>query len=235
VSSARSDQGTRPSVAAAISGVRRRVRLAFDPSPVKAELVVPTSPARPPQVEFVAYGADCILSGYVRLDADRLTDLLNAHDEYLLIDVLASDLLTEETRALPDLLVERDELLLMHAIGPRGNPKRRVRTRQFPIALGIGQFEIRGYLHCLPGTDPIASFHRRRPMVPLTEAWIEYAAGGVTQRRRVSDLVVNRRLVDWIVEAVDDEVEMPDVPLRPGVGPRAKDLTGHVRTDGDRA
>lgn len=43
------------------------------------------------QVEFVAYAVDCVLSGYVRLDADRLTDLLNVHEEVQLIDVFVQD------------------------------------------------------------------------------------------------------------------------------------------------
>lgn len=206
------------------------MRVVLDRGRAEPEPIVPATIRTVPQLEFVAYAVDCILSGYLRLDADRLTDLLNAHDEYLLIDVSASDLSTGDTREVSEILVERDELLFMHATGPRGDPKRRIRTRQFPVALGIGPFEIRGYLHCRPGTNPIDSFRRRRPMVPLTDAWIEYAAGGAPQRRRVSNLIVNRQLVDWIVEAVDDEVEMPDVPLRTVPGPQAKDLTGHVRT-----
>ena len=39
------------------------------------------------EVEFVAYGEDCILSGRTVLDADRLSDMLNANDEYALVGV----------------------------------------------------------------------------------------------------------------------------------------------------
>ena len=68
---------------------------------------------------------------------------------------------------------------------------------------------------------------RRRPtMVPLTDAWIEYPSGPNRQRRRVSALVFNRHLIDWIVPAKDDEVEMPDLPLKKDQGPLLKDFTG---------
>ncbi len=70
-------------------------------------------------------------------------------------------------------------------------------------------------------------------MVPLTDAWVEYVVGGTMQRRRVGTLIVNRQLVDWIVEAADQEVEMPEIPLSGyPKGPLLKDFTGQVRGQG---
>jgi hypothetical protein len=69
-------------------------------------------------------------------------------------------------------------------------------------------------------------------MVPITDAWIEYSMGGRFQRVRVGTLLVNRQLVDWIVEAIDDEVEMPDIPLSAyPKGPLLKDFTGQLHVD----
>lgn len=211
-----------------ISSIGRRLRVVLSRPSAVLEPAMELTVSAPTQVEFVAYAEDVVLSGYVGLEADRLSDLLNDHEEYLLVDVLASDLLTGHDREVTEILVARDELLLVHASGPRGDAARRIRTRQFPIALSIGPFEVRGYLHCRPGTNPLRSFSRRRQMVPLTEAWIDYDIGGAHQRRRVSTLIVNRRLVDWIVEAVDDEVEMPDVQLTALPDSRAKDMTGYL-------
>jgi hypothetical protein len=91
---------------------------------------------------------------------------------------------------------------------------------------------VRGYIHALPGSDPIAGFRRRRPMVPLTDAWIDYSVGKTRQRRRVETLIVNRHLVDWIVAAIDDEVEMPDIPLSAyPQGPLLKDFTGRIHAE----
>jgi hypothetical protein len=92
----------------------------------------------------------------------------------------------------------------------------------------LGPYHVRGYLHAQPGSDAVASFRRRTPMVPLTDAWVEYYQGTTRQRRRVTTLVVNRHQVDWIVEAVDEEVEMPDIPLAAAKGPLVKDFTGQV-------
>src|SRR5262249_50619608 len=45
-----------------------------------------------PEVEFVAYSTSERLSGRIRLDAARITDMLNTHREYVLVDALAERL-----------------------------------------------------------------------------------------------------------------------------------------------
>jgi hypothetical protein len=183
----------------------------------------------PPQVEFVAYAEDCLLSGYVRLGADRLTDLLDDHDELQLVDVHVQGLDASTGSQVPEIVVRRDELLLVHAGDPRGNRGRRRRTLQHPVAIQAGPYHVRGYLPTVPGSDPIASFRHRRPMVPITDAWVDYLAGNVRQRRRVPTLIVNREYVDWIVEANDDEVEMPEIQLAAPSTGLLKDFTGDLR------
>ena len=220
----------RPSLQRATRRVRRQLRLAFG-EPERPE-AVPTPPEAVPSplVDFVAYGEDCLLSGQLRLDADRLTDLLNEHEDFVLINVHAADLGGGAGYEVREVLVPRDELLLVHATGPRGGPQRRIRTRPFPVALRVGPFDVRGYLHSLPGSDPLESFRRRPSMIPVTDAWIEYLRAGRRERRRVDTLIVNRHRVEWIVEAVDEEVEMPELPLHALQSPFAKDMTGHVHS-----
>lgn len=214
-----------------IESLGRRLRFVFGRSATSAEVAdeQPQDVARPTQqVEFVAYGEDCLLSGMVRMETDRLTDMLNDHDEYLLVDVLVESLTEERAVEIREVLVRRDELLLIHATGPRGDQDRRHRTRSHPVAIQMGPYHIRGYLHALPGADPVQSIRRRKPMVPLTDAWIEFASVTGRQRRRVGAVVVNREQIDWIVPAVDDEVEMPDLPLSIDRGPLLKDFTGRL-------
>lgn len=216
-----------------IESLGRRLRVVFRRSagPDVAGRDAPSLPpaAIPhPEVEFVAYGEDCILSGRVRLDADRLTDMLNAHDEILLVDVLVERLAGGGAVEVKEVLVHRDELLLVHATGPRGNQARRQRTRLHPLGMQLGPYHVRGYLHALPGSDPLLAIRRRKAMVPLTEAWIEYGSGSIRQRRRVGAVVVNRETIDWVVPALDDEVEMPDLPLAAEKGPLVKDFTGSI-------
>ncbi len=216
-----------------IGSIHRRVRLVFGrPSPVPAEPTDDTTPVPGPDLDFVAYGEDCLLSGRLRLDGDRLSDVLNDHDEFQLIDVFVEGVADDQPTGieLKTVVVTRDELYLVHATGPRGNPGRRQRTRQHPIAMQLGPYHVRGYLHALPGTDPIASLRRRKPIFALTEAWVEYSLGGTLQRRHVSSLLVNRHQIDWVVEVEDDEVEFPELPVR-SQGPLDKDFTGQLLVD----
>lgn len=185
---------------------------------------------RAPEVEFVAYAEDCRVFGHVRLTADRLTDLLNEHEEYLLVDVLVERLADGAVFEAKEVLVPRDELLAVHAGGPRGNPGRRTRARPFPIAVRLGPYTVRGHLHALPGTDPIASFRRRKPMIPLTEAWLEYQLGSELHQGRAGTLIVNRHGCEWIQLVDDEDVALPELPVETKPDGFAKDLTGHVLT-----
>ena len=189
-----------------------------------------------PIVEFVAYGEDCLLSGRIRLGEERLSDMLNQHDEDELLDVLVERLDGLEAAETQRVVIHRDELLLVHATGPRGSQARRTRMRLHPIAMQIGPYHVRGYLHALPGTDPLLAIRRRKPMVPLTDAWIELAVGGVRQRRQVGSLVVNREQIDWVASAEDGDIElpgMPEMPVAAGQGPLVKDFTGQILIDVD--
>lgn len=178
-------------------------------------------------VEFIGYAEDCTLSGRVALATERLSDLLNQHERYELVDVLVSPLSGESAFELREMLVERDEVMLVHAMGPRGNVARRQRTRQSPIVVKAGPYEVHGYLHATPGSDPIASLRRRKPMVALTDAVIRYSVGRQAQERRVSTLVINRETVDWIAAGEDADVLTVDMPVELG-GPLLKDFTGDL-------
>jgi hypothetical protein len=214
-----------------IESIGRRLRVVFGRSAAAAASAAVPSRAvtrASQQVEFVAYGEDCLLSGMVHLASDRLTDMLNDHDEYQLVDVLVESLMGDRAVEEREVLVRRDELLLIHAAGPRGNQDRRHRTRSHPVAIQVGPYHIRGYLHALPGADPVQAIRRRKPMVPLTDAWIEFVSAAGRQRRRVGTVVVNREQIDWIVPAIDDEVEIPDMPLSAEKGRLLKDFTGSL-------
>jgi len=216
--------------AALAKEVKGRIQLAFGHARAAAEptaSVETFAPAFAPAIEVVAYAEDCILSGHVRLTAERLSDLLNGHVEYEFVDALVADLTGGHAIEMRSTLVHRDELLLVQASGPRGNPERRQRTRQHPIVLKSGPYEVRGYIHVIPGADPIASFRRRKPMVALTNAVIEYSVGGIRQDARAGVLIVNRECVDWVVGGEDEEVPTLDMPVDKS-GALLKDFTGDL-------
>lgn len=149
-----------------LAAATRVLRLAFV---TPAEAVDLTTEG--PLVEFVAYARDATLAGTLRLTADRLTDLLNRADEIDLRDVLSIDHEGRVTE-LGQALIPRSDLIAVKAGEPRGNPRRRHRTRQTPAAAGAGPYHILGYLHGRPGADPLVHLGRRAPMVPLTDAVI---------------------------------------------------------------
>lgn len=214
-----------------IDVIRNRLRFVFSPrgdEPAAESAALETAPARLPEVEFVAYAEDCRLFGHLRLERERLTDMLNDYDEYLLVDVLAESLEDGRVVETKEIVIRRDEVLAVEATGPRGRDSRRIRTRPHPMGLKVGPYLVQGYLHALPGADPMSAVRRRGPMIPLTHAWIAYASGGMRRFREASTLVVNRELTDWIAPATDEAIEFPNIPIMADEGPLLKDFTGQI-------
>ena len=162
----------------------------------------------------------------MRLTGDRMSDALNDSTEYQLTDVMVVGLDDGLTTQVMDLIVQRDEVLAVRASGPRGDPTRRRRRRPYPVTLQTGPYLIHGYVHELPGTDPLQQIRRRKPMVPLTDSWIEYRSAAQNQRTRVGTIVVNRELLDWIRLSRDEEIRLPDLPAETNADPLATGLTG---------
>jgi hypothetical protein len=186
----------------------RRLSLIFDRSadaPAGAEGAHPGAAVLYPLVDFVAYASDCTLSGRIRLRSDRLTDMLNDHEELHLVDVMVQSLVEPEAVEVREVVVPRDELLLVHATGPRGDQARRTRTRQTSVAVVSGPYAVRGYLHSVPFLDAMAGLNRRSPMIPLTDAVVDYPLGGELYRQRVGTVIVNRSRIDHIIESVEHD------------------------------
>lgn len=218
-----------------IRSLGRRLRLLFgeraDPTDAGVDPATHPYVPAPPVIDFVAYGEDCLISGRIRLPADRLTDLLNEHDEYELVEVLVEPLDGSGATEVPSIIVARDDVLMVQATGPRGARGRRQRTRPWPMAMGIGPYRVLGHLHVLPGANPVAAMRRRRPIVALTDARIELTVGGVLQQRTVGTLLVNREQVDWVAQVDDGALgaaEPPAIPAEAGQGPLVKDFTGDI-------
>jgi hypothetical protein len=217
-----------------LGDLRRRLRPTSPPElvtrePLEADESEATAlPGR--EVEFAAYAEDCRLFGFMRLRADRMTDVLNDQSDYSLTDVMVVRLADGVATQMVGLTVHRDELLAVRAAGPRGDPARRSRRRPFPITLQTGPYIIHGYVHGFPGADPIQQIRRRLPMVPLTESWIEYQSAGQQHRARVGTIIVNHESWDWARLSRDDEVKLPDLPAETKPDPRVKDFTGDIYT-----
>ena len=214
-----------------ITDLRRRLGLEHQPVEVPPEPALTVEPIRESvEIELAAYAEDCRIFGFVHLDTDRLTDYLNAREQFELRDVLVVALEDGRASEAKTLTVERHELLAVRGSGPRGNANRRGRTRPCPMTLQTGPYTIHGHLHGLPGADPLKALRLRRPMVPLTESWIEYLADGEAHRARVGTIIVNREVMDWIRVSTGDELRLPDLSVETKPDPHAKDLTGYIWT-----
>jgi hypothetical protein len=207
---------------AMIQDAGRRLLFAFQRSEAGPGDAVPapdSGPPRHPMVDFVAYAEDCVLSGRIRLSAGRMTDLLNDHEEIQLVDVMVQRLRDTGALEVPEVQVRREEILFVHAAGPRGEVGRRRRTLMHPMVMQLGPYKVYGYLHALPGSPPLVSMHNRQPMVPLTEAWIEYDDGSLHHRHRVGAIVVNREHIDWMLPGQESDMQYHDPFGRSCEGP----------------
>jgi hypothetical protein len=194
-----------------------RVQILLQRTPEEA--FEPDSVAEAALVRFVAYDHRHRMAGWVRLDAERLTDLLNDHDEIVLTDLELERLEDGRARSVEEVVVRRDDLVAVHASGPRGGAALWRRTRTHPVALQAGRFLIGGHLHAAPGADPLAELPGRAAMVPLTDAWIEYWSGAERTKHSVGTIIVNRRQADWIRLVTDED--LLEGLLRPTPGERA--------------
>jgi hypothetical protein len=176
----------------------------------------------------VVYAEDCVLSGTLDIGGARLSDRLNDRIDHVLTDVIVTSLADGHRLELPTLTVAGDEILAVDTAGPRGDPAKRRRTRQHPIAVKAGPYIVRGYFHALPGADPVASFARRPAFVPLTDAWLEFSLGDQPIRAQAGTLLVNRDATDWLQPVEDDEVALPAIPVATAGGPMVKDFTYQV-------
>ena len=62
----------------------------------------------------------------------------------------------------------------------------------------VGPYEVQGFLHGLPGADPVVSIRRRKPMIPLTGARIAYVVNGEPREDELDTVILNRERIEWI-------------------------------------
>ena len=163
------------------------------------------------EVDFVAYSTSERLSGRIRLDSSRLTDMLNRHREFVLVDALAERLPDGGSMVVPEILVARHELALVRVGGPRGDRAQRIPTTKHRLVMRSGRYIVAGRLHSSYGEDPLAALRRRDPMIPLTDAAILFRVGKDIVEEPAGTVVVNRDLVEWVREGELDARTM-DVP-----------------------
>ena len=121
----------------------------------------------------MAWAGDCVVRGSVDIGDGRLSDRVNDLDLLTFFDATLESLDDGHQVQVGELEVERRELHLIEVNGRRGDPIRRLRTIQEPVALRVGPFVVTGNLHRSPSAQPLAALTRWARFVPVTDAMIE--------------------------------------------------------------
>lgn len=144
------------------------------------------------QIDFVGFSEDCRVEGKVDLDDARLADLLNSHRSIVVHDVTLVSTLDGHTQEFKKLEIQRDELDIVVASGPRGDPKRRLATKPNGVAMRLGPYCAEGFMHAPPTANPVRGFGRRPAMVAVTDAVLEYQFCDEPVSEWFRTLLVNR-------------------------------------------
>lgn len=178
------------------------------------------------RIRFTGFAGDCLISGQLELEGERLTDHLNTHPSLILEEVVLEGLDGGRVSA-ATFTIERSQVCAALASGPRGARTLRVPTDERRIQAQIGPYAVLGRYHGRVGDANLRSFSERQPMVPLTDATIAYVIDGILEVRDAPVLIVNRDLAAWYREP--DEAHGPDRRDLGEVGSRRARRTGSHR------
>jgi hypothetical protein len=179
-------------------------------------------------IELDAFAADCRVFGEVDLGDRRLTDMLNEVDELRIGNARLESLVDGHVAESDELVVSRDELFAVVAVGPRGSAARRLHTHASKVVAELGPYHVAGSIHGTAASNPLAGVLRRAPWVPLTDAVIAYRRGAHDVHEAYETLLINRAVASSIRADIDETTphlpwEGPQAPLVRSMG--ALDLT----------
>ena len=178
------------------------------------------------QIPFSAYAEDCTVNGELALRNDRLSDFLASTEEF--------EIASPSFRALDDgrevtaesCEIQRDDLCVILATGPRGRVERRLWTRQHPVRIRVGPYTVVGYLHSPPTIDPFRTTDRR-PIVALTSCIVGLPVGDATSWAEAEAVLVNTSKIEHLETASEEDIGLArSLEMRAEIDPAAKDMTG---------
>jgi hypothetical protein len=146
------------------------------------------------QIDFVGFSDDCRVEGKVDLADSRLADMLNGNSTIVVREVTLVSTSDGHTQELEELEINRDELDIVVASGPRGDPKRRLATKPNGVSMKLGPYCAEGFMHAPPTTKPVRSIRNRPVMVAMTDAVLEYRFCDEPVSQWFRTILVNRDL-----------------------------------------
>jgi hypothetical protein len=130
----------------------------------------------------------------VDLAESRLADMLNGNSTIVVREVTLVSTSDGHTQELEELEINRDELDIVVASGPRGDPKRRLATKPNGVSMKLGPYCAEGFMHAPPTTNPVRSIRNRPVMVAMTDAVLEYRFCDEPVSQWFRTILVNRDL-----------------------------------------
>ncbi len=179
-------------------------------------------------IEFRAYADDYTVGGATVFQGDRLSDFLEDIGELEVEHVTVRALEDGRQHDLPSAVIQREELCIVAATGPRGRADRRFRTRAYPVRAEVGPYAVVGYFHAPPTADPFAIVQRRR-IVALKPVRLAFDVAGDRIEEAHDTLLLMRAKITSLESASDEAVGLSkalEVSVRRD--PQAKDLTGEI-------
>jgi hypothetical protein len=178
------------------------------------------------RIDFRAYADDYTVGGATVFEGDRLSDFLDGVDELEVEDVIVRALEDGREHDLPSAMIQREELCIVAATGPRGRAELRLRTRAYPMRAEIGPYAVVGYFHALPTADPFAIVRQRR-IVALRPVRLAYDVAGDRIEETHDTLLLMRDKIDAFEPASDEAVGLSralEVAMK--LDRQAEDLAG---------
>ena len=144
------------------------------------------------EIEFIGFADGCRVNGRVQLDEARLADLLNRQARILLRNAVVVRTADGLERKFDELEVDRDELDIVVADGPRGDPRLRRATACDCISVQVDGYSAEGFRHSPTGGE--TALDDPPAMMALTDAVLEYSLGAEPRSEWFRTLLVNREL-----------------------------------------
>jgi hypothetical protein len=161
------------------------------------------------QIDFVGYSDDCTVEGRVELECPRLADMLNDRSTIVVHDAVLVSTADGHRASFEELEINRDELGIVVANGPRGDPKRRLATKPNQVKVQLGPYSAAGFMHAPASANPARSLNHHPAMVAITDAILEYdcCEGPVSQWYRT--ILVNQELAVSLQAVTDPAGPQP--------------------------
>jgi hypothetical protein len=120
------------------------------------------------------FAEGCRVEGRIFLEDARLADLLNRQRTIVVKDARVVHTDDGHSQEFDELELLRDELEVVVANGPRGDPKRRLDTLASCVSMKLGPYSAEGFVHSPQSTPTAWALDQEPAMVALTDAVLEY-------------------------------------------------------------